>query len=66
MPSVHQIKAIVHEKTILWKEVKLQTYFTGYGRIDYFIVIDSNKREGFLASGNNSTLLTQLEKELFK
>jgi hypothetical protein len=30
------------------------------------VVIDSNKREGFLASDNNSVLLTQPEKELFK
>jgi hypothetical protein len=66
MPSVHQIKAAVHEKTALWKEVKLQTYFTGHGRIDYFIVSDNNKKEGFLASGHNAALLTQPEKALFR
>ncbi|KAE8443050.1 hypothetical protein EG329_002444 [Mollisiaceae sp. DMI_Dod_QoI] len=31
-----------------------------------YYIIDSNKKEGFLASGNDSALLTQPEKELFE
>jgi hypothetical protein len=65
MPLVHQIKATVHDKTPLWKEVKLQTYFTAHGRIDYFVVIDDEKK-GILGSDNSlALLLPQPEKELF-
>jgi hypothetical protein len=28
MPSIHHVKAAAHKKTELWKECKLQTYFT--------------------------------------
>jgi hypothetical protein len=63
MPSVHQIKAAVHEKTALWKEVKLQTYFTGHGRIDYFIVIEVPSQSS--RSKLESTTLLKIEEELF-
>lgn len=65
IPSVYQIKATVHEKTALWKEVKLQTYFIGHRRIDYFIVIDDKKKRGVFEQAINLVLLTQSEKELF-
>ncbi|PQE16365.1 telomere-associated recQ-like helicase protein [Rutstroemia sp. NJR-2017a BVV2] len=68
MPAVHQIKAAVHEETALWKEVKLQTYFTGHGRIDYFVVVDvdDQEKEKALEPTRDSVPLTQPEKELFE
>jgi hypothetical protein len=66
MPSIHQIKAAVHEKAALWKEVKLQTYFTGHGRIDYFVVTDNKEKEGVSKQASDSVRLTQPEKELFE
>jgi hypothetical protein len=41
-------------------------YFTAKKRIDYFAVINNNKKKRFLAFSNNSALLIQPEKELFK
>ncbi|KAG4427113.1 hypothetical protein IFR05_017404, partial [Cadophora sp. M221] len=62
----HKVKDAEQKNGSLWSECRLQTYFTAGGRIDYFVVRDSNKREGFLASGNDAALLTQPEKELFE
>ncbi len=36
MPLVHQIKAAAHKKSALWKECKLQTYFTAKGLISVY------------------------------
>ncbi|PQE31525.1 telomere-associated recq protein [Rutstroemia sp. NJR-2017a WRK4] len=68
MPAVHQIKAAAHETTALWKEVTLQTYFTGHGRIDYFVVVDvdGKDKEKGLEPASDSVPLTQPEKELFE
>lgn len=66
MPSVYRIKAAVHEKTALWKEVKLQTYFIGYGRIDYFVVTDNKEKEGISDQASDFIPLIQPEKKLFK
>jgi hypothetical protein len=60
------VQDIEQKNGLLWKKCKLQTYFITGGRIDYFIVINSNKKEGFLVSSNNSILLMQPEKELFE
>jgi hypothetical protein len=66
MSLAHQIKVAVHDKTALWKEVKLQTYFTGHGRIDYFVVVDNKEKGGVSEQASDSVLLTQPERELFK
>jgi hypothetical protein len=39
--STHNLEAKGHKNIPLWKECKLQTYFTGKGRIDYFVVVDN-------------------------
>ena len=56
MPLIHQIKAIVHEKTLLWKEVKFQIYFIGHGRINYFVVIDDKEKEGISKQASDLVL----------
>jgi hypothetical protein len=68
MPATHQIKAAVHEKTALWKEVTLQTYFTGKGIINYFVVVDPDEKEKEKTneSNNNQPSSLQSEKELFE
>lgn len=50
----------------MWRECKLQTYFTAGGRIDYFVVTYNNAKEGFSGFSNDSALLTEPEKELFE
>jgi hypothetical protein len=50
----------------LWKEVKLQTYFTGHRRIDYFVMTDDKEKGEVSKQANNSAVLTQPKKELFK
>ena len=62
----HKRKAKEHDVTPLWREYRLQTYFTAKGRIDYFIVIDNEKKGGVSARASDSVLLTRPEKELFK
>jgi hypothetical protein len=67
MPSVHHIKTTAHKKSALWKDCKLQTYFTAKGLIDYFVVVDNGKSEqvpSVAAEGNR--LLTDGEKAYFK
>ncbi|KFZ16142.1 hypothetical protein V501_02375 [Pseudogymnoascus sp. VKM F-4519 (FW-2642)] len=49
--SAHDLAAKGHRDSALWREGRLQTYFTGHGRIDYFVVVDhdnkkNNKRRG--------------------
>jgi hypothetical protein len=63
MSAVHGIKAKEHEKSPLWKECKLQTYFTGKGLIDFFIVIEGPSQSG--RSKLDSATLTKTKKELF-
>jgi hypothetical protein len=43
MSSVYQIKAAVYNSCVQWSTVKLQTYFTAFGRIDYFVVKENAK-----------------------
>lgn len=64
--SIHKIKATKHQKSPLWKACTLQIYFIGYGRIDYFMIIDDKEKGGVSKQTNNSILLTQPKKELFK
>jgi hypothetical protein len=67
MPSVHQVKATAHKKTALWKECKLQTYFTTKGLIDYFVVVDdSRSKERRFTAANEATPLTEGEKACFE
>ncbi len=65
MPQAHKIKATVHKSCALWRAVKLQTYFTTFGRIDYFIVLDKEKG-GVKGTARSSMPLPEPEKELFE
>jgi hypothetical protein len=62
----HKRKAKEHDVTPLWREYRLQTYFTAKGRIDYFVVTDNEEKGGVSARASDSVLLTRPEKELFK
>jgi hypothetical protein len=64
--SAHKIKAKKHKFDPLWKGGKLQTYFTGHGRIDYFVVTDDKEKGGVSEQASDSVLLTRPEKELFE
>jgi Orsellinic acid/F9775 biosynthesis cluster protein D len=71
MPRAHKIKAAVHTSCALWREVKLQTYFTAFRRIDYFVVVVvvvvENPKARVTSIGlDSSRLITQPKKELFK
>jgi len=68
MPSVHKISATEHKNGLLWRECKLQTYFTRKGLIDYFIVIDSGltNRMPTAADSYNTPLLTESERACFE
>ena len=44
--SIHKLKAASHKSSPLWKKCKLQTYFTGKGLIDYFVVVERQKKKG--------------------
>ena len=61
--SIHKIKATEHKKSPLWEACKLQTYFTGHGRIDYFVVIEVPSQSS--RSKLDSARLTKTEEELF-
>jgi hypothetical protein len=58
--SIHEMEAKGHKNSALWKECKLQTYFTGHGRIDYFVVMENRNYDGEVAAP-----LKQVEKHLF-
>jgi hypothetical protein len=40
MASFHKMEVKNHKVSALWGESTLQTYFTGNGRIDYFVVVN--------------------------
>jgi hypothetical protein len=61
--AVHTIKAKEHEKSPLWQECKLQTYFTGKGLIDYFVIVEGPSQSS--RSKLDSARLTKTEEELF-
>jgi hypothetical protein len=61
--SIHQMKATEHKKRPLWAACMLQTYFTGHGRIDYFVVVEGLSQSS--RSQPDSAILTQTEEELF-
>lgn len=63
--STYKIKVKKHKVNLLWKECKLQTYFTGYRRINYFIVTNSKVIISVLTTDNTIITLTQPKKELF-
>jgi hypothetical protein len=48
---------------VKWSEVKLQIYFTAFGRINYFVVEENTKASAI--SKDPSLLITQPEKDLF-
>jgi hypothetical protein len=66
MPAVHKISAVGHKIKPLWKECKLQTYFTGKGLINYFEVTDSSPTERMSAAINSTTPLTESERLCFE
>jgi len=61
--ACHKTETKAYESSQLWRECKLQTYFTAKGRIDYFVVVD---REKGGATARGSTSLTEPEKALFE
>jgi hypothetical protein len=63
---VYGRKAKEHIATPLWRECRLQTYFTAGSRIDYFTVIDNKEKGGLSKQACDSTNLTQPEKDLFE
>jgi len=63
MSAVHEIKAKEHEKSPLWKECRLQTYFTGKGLIEYFVVVEGPNQSS--RSKLDTARLTKTEEELF-
>lgn len=65
MPQAHKIKATVHKSCALWRAVKLQTYFTAFGLIDYFVVVDE-ENGGVKGTARGSMPVTEPEKELFE
>ncbi len=62
--SIHKLKAASHKTSPLWKKCKLQTYFTGKGLIDYFVVVERQKNKG--RHTLDSGLLKEAEKVLFE
>jgi len=66
-PLIHKMSASEHKKTPLWGKCKLQTYFTGKGLIDYFLVHDTTPiPRTSTAAASDSTPLTQGERVLFE
>ena len=65
MASGHKIKAKRNEASLLWKACKLQTYFTGHGRIDYFVVASSEAPTSALTA-DSAVTFSQPDKELFE
>ncbi|KFY17556.1 hypothetical protein V492_00584 [Pseudogymnoascus sp. VKM F-4246] len=63
--SSHRVKAAEHKTRPLWKECTLQTYFTQKGRIDYFVVVDNNKKGEKSNAQELSALLKREETALF-
>lgn len=64
MGSAHKTRTSSHTSNPLWKECKLQTYFTAKGRIDYFVVVD-NEKSGVSATVGDFAPLPGPETELF-
>ncbi len=63
-PMHKQVKE--HDVTPLWREYRLQTYFTDKGRINYFFVTDNEEKRGVSARASDSVLLTRPEHQLFE
>jgi superfamily II DNA or RNA helicase len=66
-PSAHKISVSKHKTKPLWKECRLQTYFTGGGLIDYFLVFDPTLTPlpTSITTTNDTTPLTPAERTLF-
>jgi hypothetical protein len=62
--AYYKTEAKSHDSGHSWKECKLQTYFAAKGRIDYFVVVDTEKGRA-RGTARGSPLLTEPEKELF-
>jgi hypothetical protein len=62
----HKRKAKEHKSTPLWKECRLQTYFTAKGRIDYFLVAGDGEQDRVSRQTIDPAPLIQPEKELFE
>jgi hypothetical protein len=65
IPQVYKIKATVYKLCALWRTVKLQIYFTVFGRIDYFIIVDK-ENGGIKGTVRDSMPVIEPEKELFE
>jgi hypothetical protein len=64
--STHKVKAARHKESPLWRECQLQTYFTGRGRIDYFVVVNRLEKKGKFRHVRDSNQATETEKVLFE
>ena len=64
--STHKTKAAKHKESPPWGECQLQTYFTGKGRIDYFVVAEQQRKRGRSKHAQDSEQVTETEKELFE
>ena len=65
MPQAYKIKVIIYKSYALQRVVKLQTYFTAFGRIDYFVVINE-ENGGVKGTARGSMPVIEPEKELFE
>ncbi|KFY92765.1 hypothetical protein V500_04036 [Pseudogymnoascus sp. VKM F-4518 (FW-2643)] len=64
--AAHKAKAKNHKAVQLWKECKLQTYFTARRLVDYFVVVETGAREHIFTGGSGLALLTEGEKACFE
>jgi orsellinic acid/F9775 biosynthesis protein OrsD/helicase-like protein/RAD3-like DEAD/DEAH box helicase len=63
IPAVHKISVTEHAKSPLWKNCKLQTYFTGKGLIDYFVVAEPSPSTS--TAVDEPPVLTEAERAFF-
>ena len=62
---MYKIKAIVYKLYALWRAVKFQIYFTAFGRINYFVIVDE-ENGGIKGTARGSMPVIEPEKELFE
>lgn len=60
----HGLPAKSHKVRPLWRECRLQTYFTAKGRIDYFVVLEADDKEKG-ATRTDGVSMTGPEEDLF-
>ena len=62
---VYSKKAKEHDKTPLWEECLLQSYFTTWSQVDYFVVTEEETEDRSKGVPVDSVPLSQPEKDLF-